>query len=68
MREAHNGKLIRGPAAEFEFASVDNAAETINDANYRRTDERQTKFGLGILKAVGANESNVQIRYERKNK
>jgi len=46
IREAHNGKLIRGPVAEFEVVSVNNNCEcrgkTINDANYRRIEERQT--------------------------
>lgn len=26
-REAYNGELIRGPASEFEFVSVNNAHE-----------------------------------------
>jgi len=47
MHEAHNGKLIRSPAAEFASADICANGKTINDGSYRRIEKR--KYGLGIL-------------------
>lgn len=52
IREAHNGKLIRGPAAEFEFVSVNNWMPRENDKRRELSadwGETNSEFDFEIL-------------------